>query len=106
MEMDLCLRLGIPPSQLEGWGDEADRALVFEHLANESLRCGGCGGYMDDTTDPTKGQMVHDEVVCNRCRALEIHREKLATDKSGQPTEGRKLWAESVQLDGEVKADG
>ena len=62
--------------------DEIDQALVLAHLANEDLRCPGCGGYLDQTMSTDFGWRV-DEPVCHRCSAHQRHREAHPKPKRG-----------------------
>lgn len=92
----MCLRLGVPPSRLSEWGDSTDRAIIATHLMNEQSRCTGCGGYLDETTDRTTLQMVH-ETTCVRCLALAKHRATL--EKAERDLDGVMLWADTVPTD-------
>lgn len=71
--------------------------MILTHLSNEQLRCSGCGGYLDETTDPAKVTVVHDDTVCHKCAALAAHREAL--EKTHQDKPGLLLWAETRDPD-------
>lgn len=79
------------------WGDVIDRSIIIGHLMNEALRCSGCGGYLDETTDGARAQLVHDDTICHRCAAMSAHREALEKkEPDGKP--GRLMWAETVDI--------
>ena len=51
------------------WGD-TDRLLAQAWSINESSRCGGCGGYIDETYG-VDGWHEAETAHCDGCRALE-----------------------------------
>ena len=90
--------LALPPSQWEMWGDETDRAIILAHLGNEELRCPGCGGYLDETTDRSLVNRVHEDLVCHRCAAMATHRAH-REERHAPLLPGTLLWAESIRPD-------
>ena len=98
LEAEACLRLALPPSQWEMWGDETDRAIILAHLGNEELRCPGCGGYLDETTDRSLVNRVHEDLVCHRCAAMATHRAH-REERHAPLLPGTLLWAESIRPD-------
>lgn len=62
------------------WTD-TDRALAMAHSLNESLRCAGCGLFVDETHH-ADGFHEAETVTCDGCRALE---EAQAEDEKPEP---------------------
>lgn len=86
------MQMGVTPSQWLEF-DSLDRSLIITHLRNESLKCPGCGAYMDESTKTDHVYRVH-EMRCNECNALHKHSER---NKQRKP--GTYFHAEPVPLD-------
>lgn len=68
--------------------DDMDAALDW--LAADSLRCSGCGHYLDETTDPETppNAWTAEIVVCRACEAAE-RKTSAAREKGGVPPGAR-----------------
>lgn len=78
--------LGI--TETSTWG-ETDRLIAQAWTINESLRCSGCGQFVDETHGHD-GWFEADMSVCDGCRAIES-----AQKDESEPEPGTKFFAVS-----------
>lgn len=64
------------------------------HVDNESLRCTGCGNYLDISAGTDHAYMVH-ESVCYSCRSIAQYQEMKGKALN---RDGLRLWADPVSL--------
>lgn len=64
------------------------------HVHNESLRCPGCGNYLDVTAGTDHAYRVH-EVVCYSCRSIAQYQEMKGKALN---RDGLRLLADPVAL--------
>lgn len=62
--------------------DRLDRDIIVTHLENESLKCPGCGAYLDESTKTDHVYRIH-EKRCNECNALGKHSARKQNQKPG-----------------------
>lgn len=95
------MRLQVSPRQFTGWEprqwhrpgpdgqvlvyteprfDAIDQQIMLTHLANEEMRCSGCGDYLDATM-PLDHVYEITEHRCQRCNAIAHYKDENKFDK-------------------------
>lgn len=82
------------------WDDD-DLDAALDWMAAQELRCGGCGGYLDETTDPDRFNAYDAEpVACHRCAATDRAAKKFRAGNGDTSGVMYRSWEREPMSDG------